>query len=167
MSKCQIRLILWLSLTITTVVGGTSADIALRTVPFNLCLRLPGLAGMALAYLFLRRTGRLLSRMGEPQEWGCTSKLVTTDIYACLRHPHHLSMGLFMTSLALLIGHIWSFLLISVPQWIWIFAFLYLVEEPELMVKFGHAYEEYREKVPMAPKDVRGLVSILGRPLPS
>jgi protein-S-isoprenylcysteine O-methyltransferase Ste14 len=167
MSKCRVRLVLWLLFAVTTIAGGLTADIVLRTVPFNLCLRLPGLAGVALAFLCLRRTGRLLARMGESEQWGCTSRLVTTDIYAYVRHPHHLSVGLLMTSLALLIGHIWSFLSISIPQWIWIFAFLYLVEEPELIRKFGHAYEEYRRRVPMAPRDLRRLIRILGDPLPA
>ena len=149
MSVCRIRLILWLILVGITVVGGVATDLILQTAPFALWLRAVGVVGMLLAYFPLKRTGKLLGRMTDPEEWGCTNQLVTTDIYSCIRHPHHLSLGIFMTSLGLAIGHIWSFLLIVVPQWLWILCFLFLVEEKELLEKFGEDYADYRRQVPM------------------
>jgi len=60
-----------------------------------------------------------------------------------------------MTSLGLLIGHLWSFLIISISQWVWVIAFLFLVEEKELIEKFGEEYKAYRQNVPMLfPKPI-------------
>jgi protein-S-isoprenylcysteine O-methyltransferase Ste14 len=116
----------------------------------------------------LKRTGRLLARMGgsQPHQWGCTTKLVTTDIYGCLRHPHHFGIGVFMTSLGLLIGHIWTFLILTIVQWTWIVAFLLLVEEKELEQKFGEEYKRYRSRVPMLLASPRCLMRVLASPLP-
>jgi len=165
MSVCQIRLILWLILVGTTVAGGIITDLTLQTSPFPVWLRITGLAGMFLLHFPLKRAGRLLNRIGKPEEWGCTSKLVTTDIYRCLRHPHHIFIGLFMTSLGLAIGHVWSFILIVVSQWIWIFGFLFLVEEKELLEKFGKDYEDYRLRVPMLIGNPVCILEVLSNPL--
>ncbi len=149
MSICLIRLILWLLLAGTSIGLGIITDLALKTESFPILVRFLGIVGMVLAHFPLKRTGRLLRLLGEPKEWGCTSQLVTTDIYQCVRHPHHLGVGIFMTSLGLLIGHPWSFLFISISQWLWVIAFLFLVEEKELIMKFGKEYEAYRQQVPM------------------
>lgn len=155
MSICRKRLIIWLLLSGISVVVGIVIDVVLRTESFPVLVRLVGLIGMILAHFPLKRTGRLLNILGEPKEWGCTSRLVTTDIYRCVRHPHHLGIGIFMTSLGLLIGHLWSFLIITVTQWAWIMVFLFLVEEKELIEKFGEEYKAYSQKVPMlVPKPI-------------
>jgi protein-S-isoprenylcysteine O-methyltransferase Ste14 len=149
MSVCRIRLILWFFLAGASIAGGIVTDLYLQTEPFPVLIRILGLAGIVLAHFPLKRTGKLLSLLGDSKAWGCTNRLVTTDLYQCVRHPHHLSVGIFMTSLGLLIGHPWSFLLITVTQWLWIFGFLFLVEEKELVEKFGMEYKSYRRKVPM------------------
>jgi protein-S-isoprenylcysteine O-methyltransferase Ste14 len=149
MSICRKRLIMWLVLTSISVVVGIVIDIVLRTESFPVLVRFAGLIGMILAHFPLKRTGRLLILLGEQKEWGCTNRLITTDIYKCVRHPHHLGVGIFMTSLGLLIGHVWSFLIITITQWVWIVAFLFLVEEKELSEKFGEEYKAYSRKVPM------------------
>lgn len=149
MSVCRKRLIIWLVLTGLSIATGIGIDIALKTEAFPTLLRLVGFIGIVLAHFPLKRTGKLLIALGEPKEWGCTSKLITTDIYQCVRHPHHLAIGIFMTSLGLLIGHIWSFLIISISQWIWIIAFLFMVEEKEVEEKFGEEYKAYSQRVPM------------------
>ena len=58
MSKCRIRLILWLVLAGTSVVGGIVADLVVGTGPFPIVVRLLGLLGMVLAHFPLKRTGR-------------------------------------------------------------------------------------------------------------
>ncbi|MGM0374012.1 MAG: methyltransferase family protein [Chloroflexota bacterium] len=103
--------------------------------------------------------------MGDTEEWGCTTKLVTTDIYRCVRHPHHVAIGFFMTSLGLLIGHTWSFLIITLSQWAWIFGFLFLVEEKELMEKFGEEYKAYRRRVPMLIPNLKCAIRTLSQPI--
>ncbi len=132
-----------------SIAAGIVTDLVLKTESFPALARLLGLIGMLMAHFPLKRTGRLLNLSGEPKEWGCTSRLVITDIYACVRHPHHLGVGIFMTSLGLLIGHLWSFLIITISQWVWVIGFLFLVEEKELIEKFGEEYKAYRRKVPM------------------
>jgi protein-S-isoprenylcysteine O-methyltransferase Ste14 len=164
MSVCRIRLILWLFLTGITVVGGVGTDLVLHSVSFPIWLRVIGIAGIILAHFPLKRTGKLLGRMADPEEWGCTNRLVTTDLYRCLRHPHHLFIGIFMISLGLAIGHVYACLLIVVPQWLWIFGFLFLVEEKELLDKFGEAYAAYRREVPMLIPNPGCLVEALSSP---
>jgi protein-S-isoprenylcysteine O-methyltransferase Ste14 len=165
MSKCRIRLIYWLLLTVISVVGGIVTDLVLRTEPFPIVVRLLGLVGMLLAHFPLKRTGRLLKLLGESEEWGCTNRLVVTDLYRCVRHPHHVGMGVFILSLGLLIGHPWSFLLIVVPQWLWILGFLFLVEEKELLEKFGEDYEVYRRQTPMLFPRLRCVLQVLSAPV--
>jgi protein-S-isoprenylcysteine O-methyltransferase Ste14 len=165
MSKCRVRLILWFVLVGVSVVGGVVTDVILRTDAFSVVLRALGLVGIVAAHFPLKRTGRLLHLRGEAEQWGCTNRLITDDIYACVRHPHHVGVGVFMTSLGLLIGHRWSFLLIAGTQWLWIFGFLFLVEEPELREKFGEAYERYRERVPMLVPKLGCTIRVLGEPL--
>lgn len=163
MSICRVRLILWFVLAGLSVCGGVLTDVLLGSHPFSLWVRLLGLAGMLLAHFPLKRTGRLLRHMGGAEEWGCTKQLVTTDIYQCVRHPHHVGVGLFMTSLGLLIGYRWSFLLISATQWAWVIAFLHLVEERELVEKFGEEYRAYRQRVPMLLADLRCVLRVLSK----
>ncbi len=161
MSVCRIRLILWLLLTGITIVGGVGIGLVLHTDSFPIWLRIIGIAGMLLAHFPLKRTGKLLGSMADPEQWGCTNRLVTTDLYRCLRHPHHFFIGIFMTSLGLAIGHVFAFLLIVVPQWLWIFGFLLLVEERELLGKFGEAYAAYRREVPMLIPNPVCMVAVL------
>jgi len=149
LSVCRKRLIFWLLLTGMSVVVGIVIDVVLRTESFPVLVRLVGFIGVIMAHFPLKRTGRLLKLLGEQKEWGCTNRLITTDIYKCVRHPHHLGVGIFMTSLGLLIGHVWSFVIITITQWVWVIAFLFLVEEKELTEKFGAEYKAYRQQVPM------------------
>jgi protein-S-isoprenylcysteine O-methyltransferase Ste14 len=165
MSVCRIRLIYWLILVATSIAGGITVDLILRTESFPLILRLLGLAGMVLAHFPLKRTGKLLKRLGESEKWGCTTRLVTIDLYQCVRHPHHLAIGVFMTSLGLAIGYPWSFLIITTTQWLWILGFLYLVEERECMEKFGADYKAYRQQVPMLMPKITCAFRVLTTPL--
>lgn len=165
MSVCRIRLILWFFLAGTSIAAGIVTDLILRTEAFPVLLRVLGLAGMVLAHFPLKRTGKLLSLLGESKAWGCTSRLVTTDLYRCVRHPHHLGVGIFMTSLGLFIGYPGSFLIITVIQWLWILGFLFLVEERELVEKFGAEYKAYRQRAPMLFPKPLCVLRVLARPM--
>lgn len=156
---------MWLVLTTISVVVGIAIDVALKTESFPLLVRFVGLVGMVLAHFPLKRTGRLLKLLGEQKEWGCTNRLITTDIYQCVRHPHHLGVGIFMTSLGLLIGHWWSFLIITISQWVWVIAFLFLLEEKELREKFGEEYKVYSKKVPMLFPKLSCLFTVFNKPI--
>ena len=87
------------------------------------------------------------------------------DLYQCVRHPHHVGVGIFMVSLGLLIGHPWSFLIITLIQWLWILGFLFLVEERELVGKFGAEYEAYRKQVPMLIPRPMCALRVLTKPI--
>jgi len=165
LSVCLKRLIYWLLLTTISVAVGIVLDIFLKTESFPVLLRLVGLMGMIVAHFPLKRTGRLLKLLGDQQEWGYTNRLITTDIYQCVRHPHHLGVGIFMTSLGLLIGHVWSFLIITITQWVWVIAFLFLVEEKELRKKFGEQYKAYRQQVPMLFPKLKCAFRVLAKPI--
>jgi len=144
---------MWLVLAVVSIVAGIVIDFLLKTPAFPVWLRGVGFVGMILAHVPLKRTGKLLNRLGASEQWGCTTRLVTIDIYQCVRHPHHLGVGIFMTSLGLFIGHPASFFIVTINQWIWVLAFLLLVEERELLMKFGKDYEAYRQKTPfLIPK---------------
>jgi protein-S-isoprenylcysteine O-methyltransferase Ste14 len=165
MSICRKRLILWLALVVVSVAGGLIIDLTLKTDPFPWWVRLVGLVGVTLTHFLLKRTGKLLRIMGEPVGWGWTTRLMVTDVYHCVRHPHHLGIGLFMASLGLLIGLPWTFVIVTVVQWAWIFGFLFLVEEKELVEKFGREYEAYREDVPMLLMNPVCIVKVLSNPI--
>lgn len=156
---------IWLMLTGISIVVGIVTDLLMKTESFHTFVRLLGLIGVLLAHFPLKRTGRLLKLLGEQKEWGCTSRLITTDIYKCVRHPHHLGIGIFMTSLGLLIGHPGSFLVITISQWVWIIVFLFLVEEKELIEKFGEEYKVYCQKVPMLFPKPLCLFRVFSKPI--
>jgi protein-S-isoprenylcysteine O-methyltransferase Ste14 len=165
MSICRIRLLLWLFLTGTTIVAGIVTDLMLRTGPFPLLVRFLGLAGMLLVHFPLKRTGKLLKLLGKPEEWGCTSRLITIDVYQCIRHPHHMGIGIFITCLGIFIGYPWSFLIITITQWMWVLGFLFLVEERELVKKFGAEYEAYRQRVPMLFPKPSCILRVFAKPV--
>jgi protein-S-isoprenylcysteine O-methyltransferase Ste14 len=165
MSKCGVRLLLWLLLCAISIAAGISVDVLLRTPAFPVVVRVLGLAGMVLAYFPIQRSGKLLRLLGDSVRWGCTTRLVTTDIYQCVRHPHHMAVGVFMTSLGLFVGHWGSLLLIALTQWLWILGFLFLVEEKELEGNFGDEYRAYRREVPMLFPKLLCVARILSRPI--
>ena len=170
MSTCSKRLILWFFLAGISIAGGIAADIILRTGPFPVLVRVLGFAVMVLAHFPLKRTGKLLKLLGQSnlaksEGWGCTNRLITKDLYQCVRHPHHLGIGIFMTSLGLLIGYPCSFLIITIIQWSWILGFLFLVEEPELAEKFGAEYKAYCQQVPMLIPKPLCVLRVLTKPI--
>ncbi len=168
MGTMQRRFLGWLSLLAGATALGWVLHRGLRWPPVPWPLRLLGLLGMVVAVLLLRRSGRLLRVLGQPgEEWGITQRLVTTDLYACLRHPHHLGIGLFVSSLFLALG-LWElFLVVSLAQWTGILVFLYRVEEPELLAKFGDDYRRYRQQVPMLLGSPVCVLRTLFKPLPA
>ncbi len=164
----QKRFLGWLVLMALSLTLGMSLHRYLHWPPVPVVLRLLGLVGMLLAVALLRRSGRLLRILGEPrEEWGITTRLVVTDLYTCLRHPHHLGIGLFVSSLFLAVGQWELFLAVSLALWTGILVFLYRVEEPELVAKFGDAYRAYRKQVPMLLGSPLCVLRYLFRPLPT
>ncbi len=95
------------------------------------------------------------------------SQLVNHKIYTILRHPAYAAVQCLAFGLALLNGN-WSALacalIFSLGLWGWV----HLVEEKELIGRFGPAYADYRKRVPAFwPRlpDLKGFLEflILGR----
>jgi protein-S-isoprenylcysteine O-methyltransferase Ste14 len=144
------RLVIWISLTSVSIFIGLYLDLSvIVTKSFPILVRITGLTGIILVHFLLKRTGKLLRLFGECELWGWSTKLITDNIYSCVRHPHHLGVGLFMTFLAFLIGYPYTFLIITISQWLWVYLFVIFIEEKECKEKFGDQYIKYSKEVPM------------------
>jgi len=149
-SKCRKRLIIWISLTMISIIIGLLLDLIYSgTRNFPVYVRITGFTGMFLAHFLLKRTGKLLRMYGECELWGWSTKLIIRNVYKCVRHPHHLGVGLFMTFLGLLVGYPITFLIIIISQWLWVLIFVIFIEEKECLEKFGDEYRKYKKEVPM------------------
>jgi len=149
-SKCLRRLVIWVFLTIVSIFIGLYLDLGvIVTKSFPILVRLTGLIGIILVHFLLKRTGKLLRLFGDCELWGWSTKLITDNIYSCVRHPHHLGVGLFMTFLALLIGYPTTFIIIIISQWLWVYLFVIFIEEKECLEKFEDQYVKYSKNVPM------------------
>ncbi len=89
------------------------------------------------------------STRGTPVPFNPPPKLITTGLYAYIRNPMLSGMFIFMLGLGVLFGSL-SLIFIFTPLFI-VLNVLYLkaIEEKELEKKFGKAYLEYKERVPM------------------
>lgn len=149
-SKCLKRLIFWIILTIISIGAGLLLDLnIIKTNSFSIYIRILGLSGIVVIHFLLKRTGKLLRFFGECELWGWSTRLIIINVYKCVRHPHHLGVGLFMTFLGLLIGYPITFLIIITSQWLWVFLFVIFIEEKECLEKFGDEYLKYKKSVPM------------------
>lgn len=150
MSIMTRRFILWFSGIGMSFAAGLFLDREFPLFHFPLHIRILAAFVIFFAVFLLARSGRLLRKMGKPtKDWGWTTKLVTTDLYKCLRHPHHLGIGLFAAGFSALVGNLWTFFIVTSFIWTGILLFLKRVEEPELVEKFGREYTLYKEKTPM------------------
>ena len=165
-SKCLKRLIIWILLTIISLVIGLLLDLnVVETKSFPVFIRIAGAIGMILAHFLLKRTGKLLRKFGECELWGWSTKLIAHNIYRCVRHPHHLGVGMFMTFLGLLAGYPVTFLIVTISQWLWVLLFVIFIEEKECLEKFGDQYIKYMKNVPMLIGNPGCIVKELRKPV--
>jgi len=152
----MLRMLIWILMLIGGGALGVWLDLrwfrALFLNPFFHLLTL--VAGIFLLRLVMRAsryTGRLLARLGREGELPRmeTNQLVTTDVYACMRHPMHFGLLFFPWSAALMLGSPAFILIIAPLEMLFIMMMIKLVEEPEAIRKFGDAYREYQQRVPM------------------
>jgi len=110
-----------------------------------------GLLLLRLVMVISRNTGRYLARHGREGEVPRmeTNRLVTGGMYGCMRHPMHLGLMLFPWAFALITGSVSFLILIAPAETLLILLLIRLVEEPQARKKFGKAYDEYMQKVPM------------------
>ena len=160
------RLISWLLLTLVSIAVGLILDcVVFKTQSLPAAVRIVGIVGVLLAHFPIKRSGKLLRKLGECECWGWSTKLIKEDIYKCVRHPHHLGIGLFMTSGALIIGYPITAALLIVVQWAWVLLFLIFIEEKECLAKFGDEYREYKKEVPMLLANPFCIIKTLFKPL--
>ncbi|SFV90535.1 Putative protein-S-isoprenylcysteine methyltransferase [hydrothermal vent metagenome] len=78
-----------------------------------------------------------------------TNRLVTTGIYGCMRHPMLFGLTLLPMGWALLIGSPTFITWIAPLEMLFIVVMVIIFEEMEVKKKFGKAYDNYRQDVPM------------------
>ena len=79
--------------------------------------------------------------------WKPSLKLATTGIYAWLRNPMYVGLGLITGGLGIAFASDWTLVLL-VPAGILLHRHVVLREEKYLEGKFGNAYRQYKERVP-------------------
>jgi hypothetical protein len=116
-----------------------------------------------------RYTGRLLAQLGRSGEETPrmdTDRLVTSDVYACMRHPMHLGLMFFPLAIALLIGSPVFIFILAPLEMVLMIILIKLVEEREALAKFGDAYRDYMQTTPMFSLRPDCIRKMLGETLP-
>jgi len=105
-------------------------------------------AASAWISVLTRRELRLQTFVGLPEvsEQDSGGVLLQEGMYGLVRHPRYLSVIIGTAGFAMVVNHVGGYLVVlgSIPA-------LYLVvivEERELALRFGAAYERYRSRVP-------------------
>ncbi|MFO1432483.1 MAG: isoprenylcysteine carboxylmethyltransferase family protein [Candidatus Competibacteraceae bacterium] len=73
-------------------------------------------------------------------------KLLTTGLYARLRHPRYVQVALALLGYALIANYLAAYLVFA--AWLILMYPLVVLEERELRQRFGNAYEAYCRQVP-------------------
>jgi protein-S-isoprenylcysteine O-methyltransferase Ste14 len=115
-------------------------------MPWNLILGLLLLAPGAL--LIIWTWTQFITASGTPVPINPPKKLITTGLYAYSRNPMLLGIFLVFFGIGVLTGSL-SLTCFFSPLCVLIFYFqITKVEEKEMLLKFGQAYLEYKQKVP-------------------
>jgi len=150
-----IRVFIWIVMLLGGVIGGLWLDInnhkdLLYNPYFHIITFLIGIILMVLAFRAAATGGRELAKYGKignvPRLE--TNKLVTTGIYAKMRHPMLFGLALVPLALALIVGSP-SFITIIAPlEMVFIIVMVLTFEEYECKKKFKEAYKKYSQEVP-------------------
>jgi len=81
-------------------------------------------------------------------------KVISTGIYAIIRHPQYFGAILAHIGVSILIGALYA--LLATPLIVFYNYITSWKEEKELINEFGKEYEEYRKRVPMLYPKLRG-----------
>ncbi|MCF6240669.1 MAG: DUF1295 domain-containing protein [Bacteroidales bacterium] len=150
-----IRIIMWLIL----LIGGAFTAIyfdriyfwnLFQNVVFHVSSFIFGYILLRLVLKAARNTGKYLAKMGREGDIPRlqTNRLVTTELYGCMRHPMHFGLMFFFLAFALLLGSP-SFILVIAPlEMLFMIIMIKLLEEKEAEKKFGQAYRDYKKRVP-------------------
>jgi len=113
-------------------------------LPFSPYVNIVG-GAILVAGLIVHSYCHKVHRQGHEQTEAITS-IVTTGIYASVRHPMYTSLFLIYFGLALVWGIVW--MLVPAALWSIITVAIAVKEEHLLLQRFGSEYEEYLRKVP-------------------
>jgi len=151
-----IRILLWLIMLIGGSYISISHDIVSHTwlfynMTFHIFSFIFGVILMRLAFHAAACGGRELAKRGRDKDLPRleTDKLVTSGIYAYMRHPMLFGLMLIPLTLAFLLGSP-TFIMLVAPLEMLFIAFMVLIfEEMECKKKFGMDYKKYSNEVPM------------------
>jgi protein-S-isoprenylcysteine O-methyltransferase Ste14 len=121
-----------------------------NSLTFHIITLIPGYILLKIVLKISRNTGKYLSMEGREGNIPRlqTNKLVTTGIYACMRHPMHLGLWFFPLAFALLLGSPTFIFILAPVEMLLMIILIKLIEEPEAEKKFGEAYRKYKKEVP-------------------
>jgi protein-S-isoprenylcysteine O-methyltransferase Ste14 len=92
---------------------------------------------------------KFFSTRGTPVPTSPPPKLITTGLYGWIRNPMALGLLLMLEGLGFYFGSI-SLIVFFAPLPVVLYALeIKAVEEPELELRFGREYVEYKKRVPM------------------
>ena len=160
MPKTTLSVLVRLTLWFVMLVGGAALGIwldlqwfrpLLGSWLYHLLTFPVGFFLMALAFRAAAAGGRELARQGKrsPDTPRLeTDRLVTTGIYARMRHPMLFGLTLVPLAFALLIGSPSFILLIAPAEMLFIVVMVLTFEEWECRKKFGEEYDRYAREVP-------------------
>jgi len=151
-----IRIVLWLIMLFGGSYVSIRHDVALHvmlfySIVFHIVSFVLGVILLRLAFTAAACGGKELAKKGRDRNLPRleTNRLVTSGIYAQMRHPMLFGLVLLPFALAFLLGSP-TFIVIVAPLEMFFIAFMVLIfEEMECRKKFGVSYEEYSKKVPM------------------
>jgi len=152
-SSVIIRLLLWFIMIVGGAIYAISKDWGtplFDSLSFHIFTAIIGFMVTILAFRSASNGGKELTkgRVGDIPRLE-TNKLVTTGIYACMRHPMLFGLTLLPLGWALLLGSPTFIFFLAPLEMLFIVLMVTIFEEREVNGKFGEAYQAYREKVPM------------------
>jgi protein-S-isoprenylcysteine O-methyltransferase Ste14 len=117
--------------------------------------------GFAILPIF---TLRARGRVPEGKSYMETTALVSTGIYAIVRHPQGGTAGILLSLALALIGQHWSLLVLAAVGMTLIYVDTFR-EDEACIAKFGQEYVRYMQRVPRV-NFVAGLLRLLVHPRP-
>jgi len=119
------------------------------------------------------KSTRLLYQKGRGLPWGAvkgnaqSTRLVTTSLYACCRHPMTFGYSLLPCGMGIMFRSPAMTFLIPAIVFVVMIIWLKLVEEPRLEQRFGQVYRDYKRQTPFLVPRVKLLLIILASSVPS
>ena len=151
-----IRIVLWFIMLFGGSYISIRHDIALHvvlfySVAFHIVSFLLGVILLRLAFTAAAHGGRELAKNGRDRNLPRleTNKLVTSGIYAQMRHPMLFGLLLLPFALAFLLGSPTFITIVAPLEMVFIALMVLIFEEMECRKKFGASYEKYSKEVPM------------------